>query len=201
MREGRWDRKRFMGVELRGKTLGVIGLGRTGQAVTHRALAFGMTVLAHDPYQDPAAFAEAGATAVALDDLLTRSDYISLHAPVNDETRDLIDAARIAQMKDGVRIVNTARGALINAADLAAAIRDGKVAGAALDVYEVEPPPADHPLVGLEGVIHTPHLGASTYEAQIAVAVQAAEQVRDALLKGEYRNVVSAENLNPFAVS
>ncbi len=189
--EGRWDRKQFVGAELRGKTLGIVGLGRVGQRVACLGLAFGMAVLAYDPNKTAADFERVGVAAVSLQDLLARSDYVSLHAPANAETRNMINAESIAGMKDGARLINTARGALVDTQALADAIRSGKLAGAAVDVYEEEPPPADHPLLGLERVVHTPHLGASTQEAQVQVGVEAAELVRDALLKGEYRNVVN----------
>jgi len=193
---GAWDRKRFMGVELRGKTLGLIGLGRIGRAVARRASAFEMTVVAHDPFlPDPSLAAEIGVELVDLETLYARSDFISVHALVTDETRDMINRDSIAAMKQGVRIVNVARGAIINPSDLADAIRAGQVAGAAVDVYEEEPPPSGHPLIGLPGVIHTPHLGASTFDAQVQVALDAAKQVRDALLDGVYRNVVNPEAL------
>lgn len=191
--EGRWERG-LMGTELQGKTLGIIGLGRIGRAVARRAVAFDMRVLAYDPRLQIGEERE-GALSVTLDELLAQSDIISLHAPANDSTRQMINAQSIARMKDGVRIINTARGALIDAEALAEAIRAGKVAGAALDVYPQEPPAADYPLIGLPGVIHTPHLGASTHEAQIAVAVQAAEQIRDGLLYGDFRNVVNVDVL------
>ncbi len=191
--EGRWERG-LMGTELKGKTLGIIGLGRIGRAVARRALAFDMTVVACDPRLVVGEVVD-GALIVPLEDLLSRSDIISLHAPANESTRQMINAQSIARMKDGVRIVNTARGVLIDAEALAAAIRAGKVAGAAVDVYPVEPPAADYPLIGLPGVIHTPHLAASTHEAQVAVAVQAAEQIRDGLLHGEFRNVVNIDVL------
>jgi D-3-phosphoglycerate dehydrogenase len=191
MQGGKWDRKSYMGVELRGKTLGVIGFGRIGRAVAKRALAFEMRVIAYDPYI-PADIAEdMGVTLVELDALYAQADFITLHSLITDETRGMINAQTLAKMKKGVRIVNAARGALINDADLAAAIKSGHVAGAALDVYAEEPPPAGHPLVNLAGVIHTPHLAASTDEAQVAVAVEAAHLVLNALLKDEYRNVVN----------
>jgi len=187
--EGRWDRKKLIGVELKGKTLGIIGLGRIGQAIAVRAQAFDMTVVAYDPYL-PAEVAEGiNVELMSLDDLYAQADYISLHAMVNDETTNMINADAIAKMKDGVRIINAARGALIHSADLAQAIQSGKVAGAALDVYEVEPPPADHPLVGLDGVIHTPHLAASTSDAQIIVAIEAAELIVEYLLHEKSANV------------
>jgi D-3-phosphoglycerate dehydrogenase len=200
--EGRWDRKAFVGTELYGKTLGLLGFGRVGAAVAARALGFGMAVLAYDPFFNDAmraVAAELGVKEVGLDDLCAQADYISLHAALTDDSREMVNRALIARMKPGVRIVNAARGALIDDADLAEAIQSGQVAGAAVDVYAQEPPPADHPLIGLPGVIHTPHLGASTVEAQVAVAVQAAQQVIDGLLKGEYRNVVNPDVLEESA--
>ena len=186
---GRWERKQFVGAELKGKTLGIVGLGRIGQALAVRAGAFDMSVVAHDPYLPPPVAAAISVPLVSLDELYARSDYLSLHALLTDDTRDMINADSIALMKDGVRIINAARGALINSPDLAAALHTGKVAGAALDVYEVEPPPPDHPLLGLPNVIHTPHLAASTVDAQISVAVQAARLVVACLLHGKAANV------------
>lgn len=193
---GRWDRKLYMGVELRGKTLGVVGFGRIGRAVAKRAQAFNMNVIAFDPYITPDLAAEMGVELVDLETLFARSDFITLHSLVTDETRHMINAASIRRMKPGVRIVNAARGALINEADLAAALKSGQVAGAALDVYESEPPAADHPLIGLDNVIHTPHLAASTSDAQVTVAVEAAQLVIDALLHNKYDNVVNPDALN-----
>jgi D-3-phosphoglycerate dehydrogenase len=192
---GKWDRKSFMGVELRGKTLGVVGFGRIGRAVAKRALAFEMTVIAYDPYIPADVGADMGVEMVDLDAIYRRSDFITLHALLTDETRDMINATTIAKMKKGVRIIDAARGALINEADLAEGIKSGKVAGAALDVYPTEPPPADDPLIGLANVVHTPHLAASTEDAQIVVAVDAAKLVVDALLNGRYANVVNPDVL------
>lgn len=191
MQEGRWDRKVFTGVELRNKTLGIVGFGRIGRAVAKRALAFEMSIIAFDPYIPEDIAKDLGVRLVDLDTLFRQSDIITLHSIISDETRELINAANIEKMKDGVRIINAARGALINDHDLAEAIKDGKVAGAALDVYHEEPPPPDNPLVGLQGVVNTPHLAASTTDAQVTVAVDAAQQVIDALLKNEYVNVVN----------
>ncbi len=193
--EGRWERKAFSGVELKGKTLGIIGLGRIGQAIATRAQAFEMTVIAHDPYLPPAIAEAVNVPLLSLDEVYARADFLTLHAMVTDETRGMINADTIAAMKDGVRIINAARGALIHSADLAAALTSGKVAGAALDVYENEPPPADHPLIGLPNVLHTPHLAASTADAQVTVAVEAAQLVIDFLLHGRAANVCNpAEN-------
>lgn len=187
--DGRWDRKVFTGAELKGKTLGIIGLGRIGQAIATRAQAFEMTVIAHDPYLPPAVAESINVPLLTLDEVFSSADYLTLHAMVTDETREMIRAETIATMKEGVRIINAARGALIHSADLAAALNSGKVAGAALDVYETEPPPADHPLIGLPNVLHTPHLAASTSDAQVTVAVEAAQLIVDFLLEGEAANV------------
>lgn len=198
MQAGRWDRKKYQGVELRNKVLGIIGFGRIGQALAKRAVGFEMQVIAYDAYQNEAMEQQAeaiGVELVDLDTLYAQADFISLHAALTDETRGMINADSIAKMKTGVRIVNAARGALIDDAALAAAIQDGKVAGAAIDVYVSEPPPEDHPLVGLPGVVHTPHLAASTIDAQIAVAVDAAQQTVDALLNAAYQNVVNQDVL------
>lgn len=188
---GKWDRKSYMGVELRSKTLGIIGFGRIGRALAKRAQAFEMTVIAHDPYIPADMAADMGVKMVDLNTLYALADFISLHSLITDETRHMINSESLAKMKDHVRIINAARGALINEADLAQAIRDGQVGGAALDVYENEPPGADHPLLNLPNVVHTPHLAASTEEAQVAVAVEAAQLVVAALTRGEYKNVVN----------
>lgn len=195
LKAGQWERKAYLGVELRGKTLGLIGFGRVGRAVAKRAAAFEMTIIAYDPYVSQEAATPYGVQMVTLDELYSRADFISLHALVTPENYHMINAESIAKMKDGVRIINDSRGALIDEQALADAIKSGKVAGAALDVYEEEPPKPDNPLIGLHGVIHTPHLGASTLEAQDEVAVQIAQQILDALFKGEYRNVVNTDVL------
>src|SRR5579859_5038402 len=192
---GQWDRKNFTGTELRKKTLGIIGFGRVGRAIAKRALAFEMNVITYDPYISPEAPMAMNVTPVSLDDLYAKSDFITLHAQVSDENKHMINAESIAKMKPGVRIINAARGALMDEAALAQAIKDGKIAGAGIDVYNEEPPEKGNPLIGLAGVIHTPHLGASTVEAQDEVAVQIAQQTLDALIKGEYRNVVNPDVL------
>ncbi|NDJ53336.1 MAG: hydroxyacid dehydrogenase, partial [Chloroflexi bacterium] len=192
---GHWDRKTFTGVELHGKTLGVVGFGRIGQAVAQRALAFGMTVLANDPYIMSDLSYGTGVELLSLDAMLARADFVTLHSIVSDETREMINAETIAKMKDGARLINVARGQLINEADLAQALDSGKLAGAALDVYQQEPPPENHPLIGHPKVVHTPHLGASTSDAQVAVAVEAAELLITALRKEEYSNVVNPDVL------
>ncbi|MAU10161.1 MAG: hypothetical protein CL607_10090 [Anaerolineaceae bacterium] len=191
LRAGRWDRKKYVGVELKGKTLGLVGLGRIGQAIAKRAQAFEMNVVAYDPYLPADVASEIGVVLLDLDGVFAHADFISLHSPITDETRGMINAEAIAKMKDGVRIVNAARGGLINDADLAEGIKSGKVTGAALDVYEPEPPAEDNPLIGLDGVIHTPHLAASTSDAQVTVAVEAAQLVIDTLLHNKPENVVN----------
>lgn len=191
MNEGRWDRKAYTGVELRGKTLGIVGFGRIGRAVAKRALAFEMTVVTADPYIPADVAHDFGVELVTRDALFAQSDFITLHTVASDETRHMINADSIASMKPGVRIINAARGALIDDDALAAALKSGQVAGAALDVYATEPPPADNPLVHLPNVVHTPHLAASTTDAQVNVGIDAANEVIDALTKGEYSNVVN----------
>jgi D-3-phosphoglycerate dehydrogenase len=196
MNEGRWDRKSYTGTELRNKTLGLIGFGRIGQAVARRAQAFDMTVIASDPYIPASVGTELGVDLVSLDEVFAQSDYISLHTLVTEETKGMINATTIAKMKDGVRIINGARGVLIDDDALASAIKSGKVAGAGIDVYAEEPPEENHPLVGLVNVIYTPHLGASTVEAQESLGVEAAEKILNALLKQEYQDVVNREVLS-----
>lgn len=191
LQAGHWDRKSFTGTELRNKTLGVVGFGRVGQAVAKRAIAFDMRVIAYDPFINPFVGQSMGVEMVTgLTTIWSQADYITLHAVVTPDTKHMINADSIAKMKAGVRIINAARGALIDDAALAAAVQDGKVAGAAVDVYSEEPPPAGHPLIGLAGVVHTPHLGASTDEAQEDVATEAAQKIIDALLHQRYQDVV-----------
>ena len=190
VRNGQWERKAFTGMQLYGKTLGIIGFGRVGRALAERAQCLGLTEIAYDPFVPHEVARHLGLSLVPrLEELLEVADIISLHATMTRDTEEFINADTIAQMKDGVLIVNAARGKLINAADLAAALKSGKVAGAALDVYEVEPPTDDNPLMGLPSVIYTPHLGASTFEAQEAVGVQAANAVINALIKNRFDNV------------
>ncbi len=197
MRAGRWDRKKFMGMQLYGKTLGMIGFGRVGRAVAERAQCLGLTEVAYDPFVPEDIVRHLGLSLVPrLEELLEVADIITLHAVVTDQTREIINADTIAQMKDGVLIINAARGKLINNADLAEALQSGKVAGAALDVYDIEPPDADNPLLNLPNVIYTPHLGASTIAAQDAVGTQAAEAVVNALLKDRYDNVRNRDVFN-----
>ena len=190
MKQGAWDKKRFTGIELRGKLLGVVGFGRIGREVAARARAFGMQVIAHDPFIGSRAAEDAAVPLVSLDELLQRADFVSLHVPSLPETRHLIDAARLATCRRGIRIVNTARGELVDEAALADAIERGTVAGAALDVFEQEPP-TDRRLACLPQVVATPHIAASTREAQELVGVEVAAAVRDYLVDGVVRNAVN----------
>lgn len=189
---GEWQRSRFVGVELYGKTLGIIGLGQVGRLVAGRAKAFGMEVIAFSRTQRTEAAVEAGVDLVPLPELLARSDIISLHTRATTETANMIDRATLNHMKDGVVIVNVARGNLVDEDALAEALGSGKVAAAALDVFQQEPP-LNSPLIGLPNVLHTPHLGASSEEAQRRVAVEIVEQVVDALRGVSFRNVVNSQ--------
>ncbi|MDT7687996.1 MAG: D-3-phosphoglycerate dehydrogenase / 2-oxoglutarate reductase [Acidobacteriota bacterium] len=191
LKAGRWERKKFVGVELRGKTLGVVGLGRIGRVVASRALGFEMKVVAFDPFVAPEQVREQGIEMATLEEVCARADFITVHSPLTPETRGLIGAREFSWMKEGVRVINCARGGLIDERALLEAIKMGRVAGAALDVFEQEPPPPDHPLLSLEEVVVTPHLGASTREAQEGVAVTVAEQMRDFFLTGAVRGAVN----------
>lgn len=186
-----WEKSKFMGVELMGKTLGIIGLGRIGSAVAERARGFGMNILGYDPYFTSEAARDLGIEMTSLDELFSRADFITLHTPLTEGTRGIIGEAAISRMKPGVRIINCARGGLVDELALAEAIGSGRVAGAALDVFETEPTPADNPLLALPQVITTPHLGASTQEAQVGVATMIAEQVLDYLKAGAVRGAVN----------
>jgi len=188
--ESKWEKSRFMGVELTGKTLGIVGCGNIGAIVADRALGLKMKVVAFDPFLGEDRAREIGVDKVDLDELLQRADFISLHTPLTDQTRGIIDAAAIAKTKRGVRIINCARGGLVVEADLKAALESGHVAGAALDVFETEPA-KDNPLFGMENLVCTPHLGASTDEAQVNVAIQVAEQMADYLLDGAVVNALN----------
>ncbi len=187
---GKWEKTRFMGVELTGKTLGVVGCGNIGSIVAERALGLKMRVVAFDPYLSHDRARDLGVEKVELEDLFKRADIITLHTPLTESTRNIIDAKAMAKMKKGVRIVNCARGGLVDEAALKAALESGQVAGAALDVFAVEPA-KDNALFGMEKVIVTPHLGASTTEAQENVALQVAEQMSDYLLTGAVTNAIN----------
>lgn len=200
VKEGRWERKKFMGVELNGKTLGIIGLGRIGNIVAERALCLKMQVLAYDPFVSPEFAAKKGIELVSLEDLYRRADFITIHTPLTKETYHLIDRKALAKMKKGVYIINCARGGIIDEGALYEALVSGQVAGAALDVFEKEPPDPQYPLLKLENVITTPHLGASTIEAQKVVAIEIAKQVVDYLLHGIVRNAVNVPSLSAEAL-
>jgi D-3-phosphoglycerate dehydrogenase len=191
---GKWEKSKFMGVELFAKTLGIIGCGNIGSIVADRALGLRMKVIAFDPFLSAERAIELGVEKVELDQLLQRADFISLHTPLTDKTRNIIDRANLAKTKKGVRIINCARGGLVDERALADAIKAGQVAGAALDVFEVEPA-KESALFGLPNVICTPHLGAATGEAQENVALQVAEQMADYLLKGAISNAVNFPNI------
>ena len=180
LKAGRWEKKKLMGTELYGKTLGIIGLGRIGREVAKRALALGMDLIAYDPYIKEESVRELGVKLLPLDDLLAHADYITIHVPLTPETHHLLGEREFAKMRDGVRIVNCARGGVVDERALYQALVSGKVAGAALDVFEEEPP-KDNPLLQLENVIATPHLGASTVEGQRRAGVEIAEKMIEAL--------------------
>ncbi|PIE14321.1 MAG: phosphoglycerate dehydrogenase [Rhodobacterales bacterium] len=187
---GKWEKSKFMGTEITAKTLGLIGAGNIGSIVANRALGLNMKVLAYDPFLSEERADKLGVEKVELDDLLARADFITLHVPLTDKTRGLMDADAIAKTKPGVRIINCARGGLVDEAALAEALKSGHVAGAAFDVFETEPA-TDSPLFGIPNVVCTPHLGASTTEAQENVAVQVAEQMSDYLLTGAVSNALN----------
>ncbi|HZS46431.1 MAG TPA: phosphoglycerate dehydrogenase [Blastocatellia bacterium] len=196
LKNGKWEKNKFVGAEVNSKTLGIIGVGKIGAVVASRAMGLGMRVIAFDPYLSNEAAAKIGIEPVSLDDLYARSDFITIHTPMTAETKGMVNRDAFAKMRDGVRVINCARGGLIDEEDLLAALNTGKVAGAALDVFEQEPPPANHPLVIHERVICTPHLGASTEEAQVGVAVTVAEQIIDFLLNQTVRGPVNVPALN-----
>ena len=202
---GKWEKNRFMGVEITGKTLGIIGCGNIGAIVADRALGLRMKVIAYDPFLSPERAADLGVEKVDLEELLRRADFITLHAPLTEKTKNILDAKALARAKKGVRIINCARGGLVDETALAAALDSGHVAGAAFDVFTTEPA-TENPLFGHPNVICTPHLGASTSEAQENVALQVAEQMSDYLLRGAISNAVNfpsitaeeAPRLKPF---
>jgi D-3-phosphoglycerate dehydrogenase len=197
LKSGKWERNRFVGVELCNKTIGVIGLGNVGRIVAERAGALRMKVIGYDPFIAAENIARMGVEAGTLDDIFRKSDFITVHVPLTPETQGLINTAAFAKMKRGVRIINCARGGIVDEHDLALAIKSGKVAGAALDVYVDEPPAPDHPLLQLDQVVSTPHLGASTDEAQLNVAIAVAEQMVDFLTKGIVRYAVNVPSISP----
>ena len=192
---GKWEKSKFMGVELFGKTLGVIGCGNIGSIVCDRALGLKMKVVAFDPFLSQERADDMGVEKVELENIFERADFITLHVPLTDSTRNIINAESIAKMKKGVRIINCARGGLVNEADLKKALEDGHVAGAALDVFEEEPAKSN-PLFGMDNVVCTPHLGASTSEAQENVALQIADQIGDYLLTGAVSNALNMPSIS-----
>ena len=197
MKEGKWEKKKFMGVEVHGKTLGVIGMGRIGSLVAKMGLGLGMRVIAFDPYLSQKAAKDMGVTLTDLDTLYAESDFITIHAPLTQETRNMISREAFKKMKEGVMLVNCARGGIVDEEALMEAIEVGKVAGAALDVFASEPPPPDYPLLKLEEVICTPHLGASTREAQEVVAIAIVQQIIDYLKRGIVKNAVNVPSIKP----
>ena len=197
LRAGRWERGKFTGTEVCNKTLGVIGLGNIGRIVADRAIGLKMKVIGFDPFFTAEAAARVGVELASLEQIFERADFITVHTPLTDDTRGMVGAAAFAKMKKGVRIINCARGGIVDEAALAQALGSGKVAGAALDVFVEEPPPADHPLLKLGNVIVTPHLGAATDEAQVQVAVDIAQQIVDFLLGGVARHAVNIPALSP----
>lgn len=192
MRAGEWDRKSFNGVELYGKTLGLVGAGRIGGEVAVRARAFGMRVLVFDPFLNPDRATALGVETAELDDLLAKADVLSVHVPLTDETHGLIGEAQLAKLKPSAFVLNVARGGVVDEDALLRALQNKTIAGAALDVYSQEPLPADHPFRSLSNVVLTPHLGASTAEAQQNVAIEIAEAVRAALLDNDVSRAVNA---------
>jgi D-3-phosphoglycerate dehydrogenase len=196
MKAGKWERPKFMGTELTGKTLGVLGLGRIGREVALRGQGLQMTVVAYDPVGDEAWCRRAGIALLPLDEVLSRSDVLTLHVPLMDQTKNLINKDSMSKMKKGVRIVNCSRGGIVNEADLMEALKDGRVKGAALDVFEKEPLPADSPLRQTPNLILTPHLGASTEEAQVKVAYELAVGLVEFFEKGFARSAVNLPTLD-----
>ena len=197
LKGGKWERNKFVGVEICNKTIGVIGLGNVGRIVAERAAGLRMKVMGYDPFIVPENIALMGVEPGTLDEIFAKADFISVHVPLTPETQGLINNAAFEKMKPGVRIINCARGGIVDEHDLARAIQSGRVAGAALDVYVDEPPSADHPLLKLDKVITTPHLGASTDEAQLNVAIAVAEQMVEFLVKGVVRYAVNVPSVSP----
>jgi D-3-phosphoglycerate dehydrogenase / 2-oxoglutarate reductase len=197
VKAGHWDRKSFEGVELHGKTIGIFGMGRIGTEMARRAIAFGMRPVAYDPYLSSSRARSLQVELLEdLEQVLAQSDFVTMHMPLTPETTHLINGDRIAKMKRGARIVNCARGGLIDEQALFEALKSGQIAAAALDVYEYEPPPADFSLRTLSNVVFTPHLGASTAEAQESVGIEIAEAIRSVLLDGVIRNAVNVPNID-----
>jgi D-3-phosphoglycerate dehydrogenase len=198
-RAGRWERSKFVGTELTGKTLGVVGLGRIGRELATRAMGIAMKVVAFDPLGDDSWCRRAGVTLISFEDLLAQSDFITLHVPLMENTKNLLNAATLAKCKKGVRIVNCSRGGIVNEADLATSVKNGHVKGAALDVFETEPLPLTSPLRNHPEILLTPHLGASTEEAQVKVALDLSLTLIEFMEKGIARQAVNLPSLDPMA--
>lgn len=196
MRMGKWDRNKYMGTQLTGKTLGVIGLGRIGREVAQRAIGLGMTVVAFDPFVTPAKVTELGFEAATVEEMLPKVDFLTVHVPMTGETKGLIGAEQLAKMKRTARVLNVSRGGIYDEQALADALKAGTIAGAGIDVFTAEPPPPDNPLLHAPNVVLTPHLGASTLEAQENVAVEAAQLLTDFLLRGIVANAVNMAALD-----
>lgn len=195
MRKGKWDRSKFKGVELKGRTLGLVGAGRIGSEVAIRAMAFGMDVIVYDPYLDQERAEELGVRLVELDEVIESADVITFHVPLNEETRGMINGSVLARMKDDAFLINASRGGVIDEHALFEALEAGTIAGAALDVYEQEPLPSDSPLRKAPRLVHTPHLGASTKEAQVGVAAEVSEALIHALAMGDVSEAINASSL------
>jgi D-3-phosphoglycerate dehydrogenase len=196
LKSGKWDRKSFVGVEVNNKVLGIIGMGRIGTEVAKRMMAMGMSILAYDPFLTEERAEKLGVKLATIEEIVANSDYITVHTPLNNDTKDLLNAQAFAKMKKGVRIINCARGGIINENDLADAIEAGKVAGAAIDVYPEEPP-TNRRLIDLPQVVSTPHLGASTHEAQVNVAIDVAVEMSKALKGEAFKNAVNIPAVRP----
>lgn len=196
MKEGKWEKEKFLGIELTGKTLGIVGMGHIGKVVAERALGLKMMVISYDPYVSPEVISKLGVEHVTLDEIYARSDFITYHTPLTPETRGFINAQSIAKMKKGVYLINCARGALINESDILNALESGQIKGLALDVFPIEPPSPNNTLLKNPNVILTPHLGASTLEAQNKVAILIAEQICDFLKEGMIRNSVNFPSIS-----
>jgi D-3-phosphoglycerate dehydrogenase len=192
---GEWQRATYRGVELSKKNLGLLGFGRIGKEVAKRALIFGMRVLAYDPFLAPDVFNNTGVTQATFDTVLQNADFLSLHLPLDETTGNILSASTISQLKAGVRIINCARGGLIDENAAAIALKNGTIAGLAVDVYEKEPPGSENPLIGLPGVIHVPHLGAYSLEAQAKVAGEVVQVIIDFFLKQKFDAVLNRKEL------
>lgn len=200
LKDRKWERKKFMGVELRGKTLGVIGLGRIGTEVAKRAMGFEMSILAYDPFIPQERAAALGVKLTTIDDIVRNSDYITVHTPLTKDTRDLLDSEEFNKMKSCARVINCARGGIINEDALYQALKTRRIAGAAVDVF-VEEPPLNSPLLDLDNIVVTPHLGASTEEAQVKVAIAVAEQIKNALHGQPVKNAINMPYVRPEVIN